>query len=354
MRFRDAIGYNPHATSANPQEDPMHHPAWTIEQISQISRAFQAPCVLAAAAELDLFSTMQNRPFTAADAAADLDADLRGVSVLLDALVALHLLDKQADRYTVPPSLAQILAGDRPGNQLAMTQHQANCLRRWAQLATVVKTGRVPPPQPSIRGADADYAAFIEAMDNIAAPLADAIVGDLQPLHFTHLLDVGGGSGTWTIALLHANPNARATLFDLPHVMPLAKNRIENAALGTRVTLAPGDFYADPLPVGADLVWLSAIVHQNSREQNRRLFANAIGAMASKGRILIRDILMDPSHTTPIAGALFAVNMLVATESGGTYTFDELREDLNSVGFTAARVLRHDQGMNSVLAATKP
>jgi len=114
------------------------------------------------------------------------------------------------------------------------------------------------------------------------------------------------------------------------------------------------DFYTDQLPHGVDLAWVSAIVHQNSREQNRQLFARTFASLTSGGLILIRDILMGDSRTSPVAGALFAVNMLVATDQGGTFTFEELRQDLASVGFVEAEVLRRDQGMHSITAARKP
>ena len=110
----------------------------------------------------------------------------------------------------------------------------------------------------------------------------------------------------------------------------------------------------DPLPPGADLAWVSAIVHQNSRKQNRQLFAKAFHGLIPAGRIAIRDILMHPARTQPVAGALFAVNMLVATDGGGTYTFEELREDLEAAGFVGPAVVRRDEGMNSVLVAEKP
>jgi hypothetical protein len=108
------------------------------------------------------------------------------------------------------------------------------------------------------------------------------------------------------------------------------------------------------LPRGADLAWVSAIVHQNSREQNRQLFARLFEALDPGGQVLIRDILMDPSRTTPVAGALFAVNMLVNTEQGGTFSFEELRDDLAAAGFTNAQVLRRDEGMHSIISAFKP
>ncbi|WP_428937138.1 methyltransferase [Fontivita pretiosa] len=327
---------------------------WTAERVNELSRAYQASSILAAAAELELFGKLASGPFTAGEASARLGADPRAITILLDALVAVQLLEKDGQQYRVPAGVARLLDGATPGNQLAMAQHQANCLRRWAQLARVVKTGRPPARQPSIRGEQADYAAFIEAMDNVSGPVADKIVQQLQPLHFEQLLDVGGGSGTWTVALLRANPAARAIIFDLPQVMPQARQRIASAGLADRVMLVSGDFYTDPLPGGVDLAWVSAIVHQNSRQQNRRLFASVFSSLRPGGQILIRDILMDASRTSPVAGALFAVNMLVATDQGGTFTFEELRDDLTQAGFTDVLVRRRDPGMNSVVAARKP
>ena len=99
---------------------------------------------------------------------------------------------------------------------------------------------------------------------------------------------------------------------------------------------------------------MSAIVHQNSRDQNRRLLHKVFQALVPGGRIAIRDILMEESRTSPVAGALFAINMLVATEGGGTFTFNELREDLESAGFDQMAVTRQDEGMNSVVIARKP
>jgi SAM-dependent methyltransferase len=134
----------------------------------------------------------------------------------------------------------------------------------------------------------------------------------------------------------------------------MAKQRLREVGIESRVRLAPGDFMQDPLPTGADLAWVSAIVHQNSRAQNQKLFANVFQALDPGGRIAIRDIIMDPARTRPIAGALFALNMLVATEGGGTFTFAELEEDLKSAGFTEVALARQDETMNSVVVANKP
>jgi SAM-dependent methyltransferase len=133
----------------------------------------------------------------------------------------------------------------------------------------------------------------------------------------------------------------------------MARRRLTAARLIKRVRLVAGDFSKDTLPSDADLVWVSAIVHQNSRAQNRSLFRNVFQALEPGGRIAIRDIVMAEDRAHPVAGALFAVNMLVATEGGGTFTFDELREDLQPAGFKNPALMRRDEGMNSIVIARK-
>ena len=125
---------------------------------------------------------------------------------------------------------------------------------------------------------------------------------------------------------------------------------------GLAVTMYAGD-NSDRFPDNTDapdLAWVSAIVHQNSRAQNRALFTKVGAALVPGGRIAIRDILMEADRTQPVAGALFAVNMLAATEGGGTFTFAELREDLEAAGFTEVALLRQDAAMNSIVVGQKP
>jgi len=184
-------------------------------------------------------------------------------------------------------------------------------------------------------------------------PVAAGVIDKIQPFRFCHILDIGGGPGTWTIAFLHAAPEAGATLFDLPAVVSMAEKNFAEAGLTDKVTLVGGNYYTDALPEGADLAWLGAICHQNSRRQNRDLFARVHAALSDDGVIVIRDVIMEPSHTSPAAGALFAVNMLVATEAGGTYTFDEYREDLCAAGFGKVTLVHRDEFMNSLIRAGK-
>ena len=325
----------------------------SAEDVLAISSGFQRSCVLIAAADHDVFGLLGKDQLTADEVAGRLGVDQRATAALLDALVALKLLTKQDGRYSVPPDVVDLLTENGAHSVLAMIRHHGTCMRKWVQLPEVVLSGQPAESRTSIRGEEADKASFIEAMDNVSGPMADEVIQAIDPLDFEHVLDVGGGSGTWALAFLRAVPGAVATVFDLPHVIPMARKRIEEAGAADRVTLAAGDFYADALPSGVDFVWVSAIVHQNSRQQNRALFDSVFKALVPGGRIAIRDILMDADRTTPAGGALFAINMLVATEAGGTFTFAELEEDLKAAGFADVAIARRDQWMNSIVVAAK-
>ena len=327
---------------------------WTSEGVLEIARAFQPACVLVAGAELGLFDALAKGAGTAHDVSSRLGTDTRATTMLLDALTAMELLAKNGGRYEMVHGVADALTGSGSDSVLAMVRHMGTCLRHWAQLGNVTITGRRADRTPSIRGAEADMEAFIEAMNEISRAMAPGMVQALGPPVFQRLLDVGGGPGTWTIAFLECAPQAMATLFDLPDVIPIAQKHIVAAGLADRVRFVAGDFDADAaLPGPADLAWVSAIVHMNSRDENRALFAKVRGALVDGGQILIRDVIMEESRTSPREGAMFAINMLVNTPGGGTYTFAELSEDLCASGFSDPVLVMRGDFMDSVVRAVR-
>jgi ubiquinone/menaquinone biosynthesis C-methylase UbiE len=188
----------------------------------------------------------------------------------------------------------------------------------------------------------------------VGAGRAAETVAAIGPGEATALLDVGGASGTYTEAFLRACPEMRATIFDLPPVIEIARKRLAPTGLLERITLVAGNFYEDPLPGGHDLVLLSAIIHQNSAEQNVALYRKCFDALEPGGRIAIRDHVLSPDRTQPRSGALFAINMLVGTPGGGCYTFEEIREGLQNAGFTDIRQLHEDTQMDGLVEGFRP
>ena len=313
-----------------------------------LSRGFQESRVLLTAAELDLFTLLSKEAMTAGAIAGRLGADLRALRIELDALAAMELLVKSEDTYRTSPD-ASCLSADAPDSIHPMLLHAATLWHRWSNLTRTIGGTPLPerPPEDATR-------AFIGAMHVVSAPQAERMVAAAGIGSARRLLDVGGGPGTYTAAFLRAAPGLRATLFDLPLVVEIARERLLAAGLLERVTLVAGDFEKDPLPDGHDLAWLSAIIHQNGPAQNAALYARIHNALVPGGRLVIRDHVMEPARTRPRAGALFAVNMLVGTKAGGTYTFAEIQEGLEGAGFVRVRQLRPGEQMDSLVEAFKP
>jgi predicted O-methyltransferase YrrM len=329
-------------------------PALNAEPILTLARSFWECRILLTAAELDLFTLLAPAPLTAAEVTQRIRGDKRAVTILLDALAAMELLRKRDGKYDCAPGLASHLARNAPATVLPMVLHSASLWRRWTELTGVVRGDAEALARAQAPRDEASLQAFIGAMHVVATPRAPAIVAAVDPGRARSLLDVGGGPGTFTIAFLKAAPQMRATLFDRPAVVEIARARLREAGMLNRVTLVGGDFDHDELPPGHDLALLSAIIHQNSLVQNLDLYRKISRALVPGGRIVIRDHVMSPDRLDPRDGAVFAVNMLVGTPGGDVYTLEEIRSGLSEAGFVGVRLLQRGGGMIGLVEAFKP
>lgn len=323
----------------------------THDSILELTRGFMASRVLISAAELDLFTLLTPKPLTANAAAEAIGADLRSITILLDALCALGFVVKTNGTYQTEPSVAPLLSSNSHTSLLPMILHMGSVWQNWSSITDIVKGKTVPDLEKGIMAKD-HLEAFIGAMHVVAFKAAPAVVAAIDPAGASRLLDVGGGSGAYVLAFLDAYPSLQATLFDRPPVIEMARVRVHDAAMTDRVTFVPGNFYKDELPEGHDLALLSAIIHQNSSEENEALYRKIHQALDTGGRIVIRDHVMSPDHTQPLEGALFAVNMLAGTKGGGTYTFEEIEAGLAAAGFSRIRQIQ-SKGMFSLVEGYK-
>lgn len=324
----------------------------TSTDILRLARNFMESRILLTASELDLFTILSDAPLSAGETAERTGADVRALTFLLDALAAMKLVVKEGGAYRTAPAVSAVLSGSHRDSVLPMVLHAAHLWRRWSRLTDIVRGGKEPPAEPAWR--DEEMKAFIGAMHVVAEPVAAGIAEAVHPGASKALLDVGGASGTYTIAFLRAVPGMRATLFDRPGVVEMARKRLAETGLLGRVTLVSGDFSRDELPGGHDLALISAIIHQNSPDENLRLFRKVNRALTGGGRIVIRDHVMEPDRAHPKDGAIFAINMLVGTEGGGTYTFGEIESWLDAAGFTRVRLLKKGEHMDALVEAFKP
>ena len=188
-------------------------PEYTPESLLAMGRGFMESRILLTGAELDLFTMLAPAPLLAQDLAEWTGFHLRPLTVLLDALTAMGLLIKKDARYQTEPSVAPFLSSDAPGSVLPMVLHGAGLWKTWSQLTTIVSEAVGPErPAAAFRSQD-DLKAFIGAMAAVGAPMARSIAAAADPGRAKYLLDVGGATGTYTLAFLEANPDLKATIF---------------------------------------------------------------------------------------------------------------------------------------------
>ncbi|MCX5854977.1 MAG: methyltransferase [Deltaproteobacteria bacterium] len=324
------------------------------EEVLRLARNFMESRILLSGAELNVFTILSHAPLTAKEVSDRTGTDMRALTILLDALAAMGFLIKHNDAYRCTPSLTPLLAEDQPGSVLPMILHAAHLWRRWSSLTNVAAGTKESEGTSSPSRSAEEMRAFIGAMHVVAEPQAREIITAVNPGSAKALLDVGGASGTYTIAFLHAVPEMRATLFDMPEVVEMARERLGRAGMLDRVTLVPGDFYRDEFPRGHDLAFVSAIIHQNSLDQNVNLYHKIFRSLNRGGRIVIRDHIMDNNRIYPRDGAIFAVNMLLGTSGGGTYTYEEIKTGLSQAGFAGMRLIRKGDHMDALMEAFKP
>ncbi|MCX5813332.1 MAG: methyltransferase [Proteobacteria bacterium] len=323
------------------------------EAIMAEARSFMKSRVILTAAELDFFTFLDKKPATAKEIVKQRGLDLRATTRVLDCLIALGLLQKNSDLYG-NTEMGSYFSAHHPETVLPVIIHWNHLWTSWSELTDIVKKGTDKKSSAGVKFSDTEMKAFVGAMHVIAHNLSREIAGvyDLKP--YKRLLDIGGASGTYTTAFLKKNPRMKAIIFELEDVIPLAQERLKTEGLSKRTELIAGDFYQDELPKGCGLTLLSAIIHQNSEEDNFRLYQRVFRALEPGGTVLIRDHVMDESRIYPPAGTLFAINMLVQTRGGDTYTFQEIKETLEKAGFVDVKLIRTGEKMDCLVEARKP
>ena len=317
------------------------------------ARAFWEARILMTAAEIDVFSLLLDTPKTSAQLSRELSSDQRATEALLNALVALGLLVKTERTFRVRPGFERFLSSSASETVLPVIRHMAQLWDSWGRLTEIVRTGEARRSVEELERDEQGVRAFIGAMHTIGLGLARSVVARLDLSGRRNLIDVGGGSAVYTIAVLQAAPEMRATVFDRPLVTEVARQRLAEEGMSDRVELVNGDFYVDVLPAGHDLALLSAIIHQNDAEQNIELYRKVFDALVPGGTLVVRDFVMSEDHTEPPDGTFFAINMLVNTPGGSTYSFEEISENLEAAGFVDAELL-HRGEMDSLITARKP
>ncbi len=322
------------------------------EDLHQAANGFRASRVLLTAVELDVFTTVGDGA-DAETVAGSLGTDPRATETLLNALVALEVLEKSAGTFRNTPVAARYLAAGGEHDSRAALTHTVHLWSRWSTLTECVRRGTALSLDERDDPEEEWTEAFIAAMHKNASVRAPQVVRTIGLEGVHRVLDLGGGSGAYSIAFAQTGEDVTADVFDLESVVPITRRHIEEAGLTGRVNTRVGDLLEDSYGSGYDLVFISAICHMLSPDENRAMLAKALDALESGGRVVIQDFILKPDKTDPKSGALFALNMLVGTRAGSAYSGQEYAGWLRDVGFENPR----EMGLpapTDLVVATKP
>ncbi len=318
------------------------------DEVNETIRGFMSSRAVLTAIELDVFTAI-GAGASAAEVAGKINADARATEMLLNALVALKFLEKSASKFQNTPMSQRFFTVASPDNARPAQMHSVNLWKRWSTLTEAVRAGT----RVMERGKNEEWTgSFIAAMDHNARGRAEAVVKAAGINGARRMLDLGGGSGAYSIAFAKASPELRGEILDLAEVLPITREHLQKAGVAERITTRAGDMLTADLGKDHDLVLLSAICHMFSPEENRQLLKRICAALAPGGRVVVQDFILEADKTAPKFGALFALNMLVGTRAGASYSEPEYTSWMRDAGFREAKRVRLP-GPSGLMIGTK-
>lgn len=323
-------------------------------KILEMSGSYWMTCTLHAAVKLDLFTAIGDRHLSAAELAAEIDADPRALTMLLNALVALDLLRKRDGTYANGDIAAAFLAGTSPRYVGHMIMHHHHLVESWSHLDQAVKTGRAVRERVSFTDPE-KRKSFLMGMFNSAMVAAPRIVRQVDLSGRRHFLDLGGGPGTYAIHFCLENPDLRAVVYDLPTTRPFAEETIARFNLSDRITFVEGDFVEKKLSGSYDAAWLSHVLHGEDPDTCRQMIVKAAGVLAPGGLLMVHEFILDDTLDGPLFPALFSLNMLLGTEGGQAYSQGQIMEMFTAAGLKDIRRIPVDTpGDSGIIAGIVP
>jgi SAM-dependent methyltransferase len=317
--------------------------------IREFAASFQKSRILLTGFELDIFTNIGESGTSSSQVAYKLNLDQHACERLMNALASLGFLIKQNNLFFNTAESFAFLS-KKSSDYLGGLMHSNHLWNTWSKLTQVVKTGKsANPSEINERGEDWLFP-FISAMHDRAKKQAPQQLAGIDLSAIKSVLDIGGGSGAYSMEFVSRKSEIEATVFDLPNVVPITKKFLDKEGFSNKVKTYAGDYTTDDLPEGFDLVFLSAIIHSNSLEVNKYLIKKCFKSLNINGKIVIHDWIMNNDRTQPASGAVFAINMLVGTEAGDCFTEQEVSEMLVAAGFTDISRIEFETGSSQVIA----
>jgi SAM-dependent methyltransferase len=326
-------------------------------QVSELARGYRTAQVLLTCVELGVFEAVAAGAAGEGEIAAATGCDPRGLGLLLNTAASLGLLKKR-DGYFVNSALAETcLTRGGAGYMAGSLRLERAFYRRWERLADAVRTGQRPAEDRRDEGAGDWVRNFVYGLYDMARPVAPVIaealaLPDDRPLR---VIDVGGCHAAYSLALAGRHPLLTATVFELPAVVPHARAIIAQAGLAERVMVQEGDFQREGLGSGYDVALVFGVLNGEPPAGRPALIRKVYDCLEPGGRIVLRDFVLDDDRAGPPEAAIFALQMLLATESGGLDTRGDWASWLAAAGFAPPQTVALPDGAGGTLTvAHKP
>ena len=301
----------------------------------RLALAYRSSMVLFAATELDLFSTLAGDGGTVADVASASRARPAPLRMLLEACVVEGLLTRDGDRYRNAPVTDAFLVRSRPMYGGHALKYAEDLYPAWARLVDLVRTGQPAIKPETILGDDPEKTrAFILAMHERARGMSAVLPHGADFSGRRRLLDVGGGPGTYSIALVEQTPGLQSTILDLPDVLAITREIVDQHACRNQITLRPGNYLTSDFGSGYDAVLLSGMMHRETEDTCRMLLRKAAAALDAGGMVVVSDVFFDDDRKqTPPFAIYFAINMMLTSTDGSAHAKTEMARWVAEAGF---------------------
>jgi cyclopropane fatty-acyl-phospholipid synthase-like methyltransferase/predicted transcriptional regulator len=314
-------------------------PERDFRELMNQARGFQSAKIVMVATDLEMFNHLEEWR-TAEEIAAQVHAHPRAVSMILNALAALELVMKEGERFRNGELTSRYLVRGKEDYRGAIIRHMHHTWWGWSELEETVQRGFADMNKSErwldrVEEPEAEWVRdFIWGMHAIARDLAPQVASQVDLGGVKHLLDLGGGPATYAITFAQENPGLKATVFDLPQPIEIAKENIRRHGLADRVNTMAGNFLKDDIGSGYDFIWISQILHSHTEEQCRLIIDKSVAAVNSGGRVVLQDFFLNDDLISPPDAALFSVHMLAVTPGGRAYTHREVAAMMESAGLS--------------------
>jgi predicted O-methyltransferase YrrM len=311
---------------------------WNPGKLFGISGNYWISCTLHAGVKLGIFTLIGNQSLSGQEVAQKLEGDPRSVTMLLNALAAMNLLIKKNEAYSNTPFSVSFLIKESPQYIGYILLHHHHLMPSWTQLDQRIKTGKPVRSRASFDNPEVRES-FLMGMFNIAMNQAPHLTSLIDLSNKKHLLDLGGGPGTYAIHFCLNNPGLRATVFDLETTRPFAEKTIARFGLTERIDFQGGEYIEADIRGSYDVAWLSQILHGEGPEEVQKIIQKAVSVLEPGGLIMIQEFLLNNEMDGPLFPALFSLNMLLGTDQGQSYSEQQIMDMLAKAGVKEIRRL---------------